>query len=191
MVKTYVTWIVVATTAVIMLAFAATQVPFIMTANAQNMTTSSSGAAAENLTGLTSSTTTNFTAQKTAISTVDQLPGHAMHQAAIVVPQRTDGKIWVGTVSWTASKPVEVRLLHNYDTSVTPDAAHGKPVTAPFANGESAISLILASNGAATVPSYYSRSLDFAADQVAFHTLGGIPFTVTYTVDAEAKSPTG
>jgi hypothetical protein len=191
MVKTYVTWIVVATTAVIMLAFAATQVPFIMTANAQNMTTSSSGAAAKNLTGLTSSTTTNFTAQKTAISTVDQLPGHAMHQAAIVVPQRTDGKIWVGTVSWTASKPVEVRLLHNYDTSVTPDAAHGKPVTAPFANGESAISLILASNGAATVPSYYSGSLDFAADQVAFHTLGGIPFTVTYTVDAEAKSPTG
>lgn len=181
----------VATTAVIILAFAATQVPFIMTANAQNMTTSSSGAAAENLTGLTSSTTTNFTAQKTAISTVDQLPGHAMHQAAIVVPQRTDGKIWVGTVSWTASKPVEVRLLHNYDTSVTPDAAHGKPVTAPFANGESAISLILASNGAATVPSYYSGSLDFAADQVAFHTLGGIPFTVTYTVDAEAKSPTG
>jgi hypothetical protein len=50
--------------------------------------------------------------------------------------------------------------------------------------------LILASNGAATVPSYYSGSLDFAANQVAFHTLGGIPFTVTYTVDAEAKSPT-
>lgn len=180
----------VATTAVIMLAFAATQVPFIMTASAQNMTTSS-GAAAENLTGLTSSTATNFTAQKTATSTVDQLPGHQMHQAVIVVPQRTDGKIWVGTISWTASKPVEVRLLHDYDASVTPDAAHGKPVTAPFADGESAISLILASNGAATVPSYYSGSLNFAADQVAFHTLGGIPFTVTYTVDAEAKNPTG
>jgi hypothetical protein len=74
-----------------------------------------------------------------------------------------------------------------YDTSVTPDAAHGKPVTAPFADGETAISLILAGNGAATVPSYYSGSMDFAANQVAFHTLGGIPFTVTYT----AKSPTG
>ena len=178
-----------ATTAVIMLAFAATQVPFIMTASAQNMTTSS-GAAAENLTGLTSSTATNFTAQKTATSTVDQLPGHQMHQAVIVVPQRTDGKIWVGTISWTASKPVEVRLLHDYDTSVTPDATHGKPVTAPFGQGESAISLILQSNGAGTVPSYNAGSMNFAASQVAFHTLGGIPFTVTYTVNGEAKSLT-
>jgi hypothetical protein len=188
--KTYVKGIMATTAAVIVLTFAvATQIPSIMTASAQNMT-SSSGAAAENLTGLTSMTATNFTAQKTAVSTVDQLPGHQMHQAVIVVPQRTDGKVWVGTISWTASKPVEVRLLHDYDTSVTPDAAHGKPVTAPFADGESAISLILASNGAATVPSYYSGSMDFAADQVAFHTLGGIPFAVTYTVDAVAKSPT-
>jgi hypothetical protein len=161
-----------------------------MTASTQNKTNTSGAAGMpENVTGLTLSAATNFTAQKTAISTVDQLPGHQMHQAAIVVPQRTDGMIWVGTISWTASKPVEVRLLHDYDTSVTPDAAHGKPVTAPFADGESAISLILAGNGAATVPSYYAGSMDFAADQVAFHTLGGIPFTVTYTVDAEAKSP--
>jgi hypothetical protein len=190
MMKTYVTWIVVATTAVIVLAFAAIQVPFIMTASAQNMTTSS-GAAAQNQTEMTSSTATNFTVQKTATSTVDALPGHQGHQAAIVVPQRTDGKIWVGTLSWTASKPVEVRLLHDYDTTITPDTAHGKPVTAPFGNGESAISLILGTNGAATLASYYSGSLNFAADQVAFHTIGGIPFTVTYTVDAEAKSPTG
>ena len=63
-------------------------------------------------------------------------------------------------------------------------------MTAPFGKGESVISLILASNGAATVPSYYAGSVNFAASQVAFHTLGGIPFTVTYTVDAVAKSPT-
>ncbi|HSF50438.1 MAG TPA: hypothetical protein VLA74_06730 [Nitrososphaeraceae archaeon] len=106
----------------------------------------------------------------------------------VVLPQRTDGKIWVGTLSWSASKPVEVRLLQNYDADVKPDAAHGKPVTAQFAQGESAISLILQSNGAGTVPSYNAGSMNFAASQVAFHTLGGIPFTVTYTVDAEAKS---
>jgi hypothetical protein len=46
---------------------------------------------------------------------------------------------------------VEVRLLQDYDTSISPDAAHGKPVTAPFADGESAIALILQSNGAGTV----------------------------------------
>jgi hypothetical protein len=183
----------VATTAVLVLALtaaAASQVPSIMTASAQNMTTSS-GAAAQNQTEMTSTTATNFTVQKTGTSTVDALPGHQGHQAVIVVPQRTDGKIWVGTLSWTASKPVEVRLLHDYDTSVTPDTAHGKPVTAPFGNGESAISLILGTNGAATLASYYSGSLNFAADQVAFHTIGGIPFTVTYTVDAEAKSLSG
>ena len=162
--------------------------PALSTANAQNMT--NGGTAPANQTGMTSMTATTFTAQKTAISTVDALPGHQLHQAVIVLPQRTDGKIWVGTISWSASKPVEVRLLQNYDTSVTPDAAHGKPVTAPFGKGESAISLILASNGAATVPSYYSGSLAFVASQVAFHTLGGIPFTVTYSIDAVAKSPT-
>jgi hypothetical protein len=136
---------------------------------------------------------TTFTAQKTAVSVQDELPGHEKHQAVVVLPERDDGKIWVGTVSWTASKPVEVRLLHTYDSSVSPDVEHGEPVTAPFGNGSAAISLILANGPAATVPSYYSGSLDFAATQVAFHTLGGavpFPFTVTYTIDAEAKELT-
>ena len=116
---------------------AATQVPIITTI-AQNMTTSGSGTT-QNQTEMTSSTATTFTAQKTATSTVDALPGHEGHQAVIALPQRTDGKIWDGTVSWSSSKPVEVRLLQDYDTSISPDAAHGKPVTAPFADGESAI----------------------------------------------------
>jgi hypothetical protein len=186
--KTYVTWTLVATTTVLVLALvaAATQVP-IVTTNAQNMT---EGGAAQNQTETTSMTATNFTAQKTAISTVDTLPGHEMHQAVVVLPQRTDGKIWVGTLSWSASKPVEVRLLQNYDANVRPDAVHGKPVTAPFAQGESAISLLLQTNGAGTVPSYNAGSMNFAASQVAFHTLGGVPFSITYTVDAEAKSLT-
>jgi hypothetical protein len=51
------------------------------------------GAAAQNQTGATPETTsmtaTNFTAQKTAMSTVDTLPGHQMHQAVVVLPQRT------------------------------------------------------------------------------------------------------
>jgi hypothetical protein len=197
--KTDVRRIVAAITTVLVLALvaAAIQVPTITT-NAQNMTggeeeggaAQQTGEAAQNQTETTSMTATNFTAQKTAISTVDSLPGHEMHQAVIVLPQRTDGKIWVGTLSWSSSKPVEVRLLQNYDESVTPDEAHGKPVTAPFAQGESAISLLLQTNGAGTVPSYNAGSMDFAASQVAFHTLGGVPFTVTYTVDAEAKSLT-
>ena len=195
--KTDVRWIVAAITTVLVLALvaAATQVPTVTT-NAQ-ITTGEEGAAqqqiggaAQNETEMTSMTATTFTAQETAISTVDSLPGHEMHQAVIVLPQRSDGMVWVGTLSWSSSKPIEVRLLQDYDESVTPDEAHGKPVTAPFAQGESAISLLLQTNGAGTVPSYNAGSMNFAASQVAFHTLGGVPFTVTYTVDAEAKSLT-
>ena len=196
--KTDARWIVVATTTVLVLALVvavATQVP-IITTNAQIMTeegaTQQQGeiGAAQNQTEMTSMTDTTFTAQETATSVVDSLPGHELHQAVIVLPQRTDGMVWVGTLSWSSSKPLEVRLLQNYDESVTPDEAHGKPVTAPFAQGESAISLLLQTNGAGTVPSYNAGSMNFAASQVAFHTLGGVPFTVTYTVDAEAKSLT-
>ena len=189
--------IVAATTTMLVLALVAvaTQVP-IVTTNAQIMTeegaTQQQGeiGAAQNQTEMTSMTDTTFTAQETATSVVDGLPGHELHQAVIVLPQRTDGMVWVGTLSWSSSKPVEVRLLQNYDESVTPDEAHGKPVTAPFAEGESAISLLLQTNGAGTVPSYNAGSMNFAASQVAFHTYGGVPFTVTYTVDAEAKSLT-
>ena len=195
--KTDARWIVAAITTVLVLALvaAATQVPT-LTTNAQIMTEGGGaaqqqeGGAAQNQTETTSMTATTFTAQKTATSTVDTLPGHQLHQAVVVLPQRTDGMVWVGTLSWSSSKPVEVRLLQNYDESVTPDDAHGKPVTAPFAQGESAISLLLQTNGAGTVPSYNAGSMNFAASQVAFHTLGGVPFTVTYTVDAEAKSLT-
>lgn len=195
--KTELRWIVAAITTMLVLALVAvaTQVP-IVTTNAQIMTeegaTQQQGeiGAVQNQNETTSMTDTTFTAQKTATSVVDSLPGHEMHQAVIVLPQRTDGMIWVGTLSWSSSKPVEVRLLQDYDQSVTVDEAHGKPVTAPFAEGESAISLLLQTNGAGTVPSYNAGSMNFAASQVAFHTLGGVPFTVTYTVDAEAKSLT-
>lgn len=186
------------TTTVLVLALvvaAATQVPIVITTNAQIMTEEGAaqqqeGGATQNQTEMTSMTDTTFTAQETATSVVDSLPGHELHQAVIVLPQRTDGMVWVGTLSWSSSKPVEVRLLQNYDQSVTPDEAHGKPVTAPFAEGESAISLLLQATAAGTVPSYNAGSMNFAASQVAFHTYGGVPFTVTYTVDAEAKSLT-
>jgi hypothetical protein len=195
--RTELRWIVAAIITVLVLALVAvaTQVP-IVTTNAQIMTeegaTQQQGeiGAVQNQNETTSMTDTTFTAQETATSVVDSLPGHEMHQAVIVLPQRTDGMIWVGTLSWSSSKPVEVRLLQDYDQSVTVDEAHGKPVTAPFAEGESAISLLLQTNGAGTVPSYNAGSMNFAASQVAFHTLGGVPFTVTYTVDAEAKSLT-
>src|SRR5437879_13182341 len=63
-------------------------------------------------------TSTHVTIQNTTTSIQDPLPGHQSHQAAIILPPRADGKLWVGTVTWTASKPVELVVLHGY-TNVT------------------------------------------------------------------------
>jgi hypothetical protein len=62
---------------------------------------------------------------------------------------RYDDMVWVGTVTWTSSKPVELVVLHVISQSVTPDATHGAALTAPF--GKGAIAIILISPSATTV----------------------------------------
>jgi hypothetical protein len=123
------------------------------------------------------------TIQKTGVSSTDPLPGHSAHQLVMALPPRSDGKVWVGTVTWTASKPVEVVVLQGYNSSVTADAAHGQPLTAPFGNGAVAITLVKTNSGTPIA----SGSLPFAGNALAFHTLSGAKFTVTYTVAATAK----
>jgi hypothetical protein len=126
------------------------------------------------------------TIQKTGVSSPDPLPGHSAHQLVMALPPRDDGKVWVGTVTWTASKPVEVVVLHGYNSSVTADAAHGQPLTAPFGKGAVAISLVKTASGTPVA----SGSMPFVGNALAFHTLSGDKFTVTYTVDATAKELT-
>ena len=126
------------------------------------------------------------TIQKTGVSSTDPLPGHSAHQLVMALPPRSDGKVWVGTVTWTASKPVEVVVLHMYNSSVTADAAHGQPLTAPFGNGSVAISLVKTPSGTPVA----SGSMPFAGNAVAFHTLNGDKFVVTYTADATPKQLT-
>src|SRR4026207_534100 len=147
------------------------------TAKPASSSMQSPAASAANMTG-------NVTIQKTGVSNTDPLPGHSAHQLVMALPPRSDGKIWVGTVTWTASKPVEVVVLQNYNSSVTgADAAHGQPLTAPFGNGAVAISLIKTPSGTPVA----SGTMPFAGNALAFHTLSGDKFTVTYTVDATAK----
>ena len=124
------------------------------------------------------------TIQKTGESTTDPLPGHSAHQLVMALPPRDDGKVWVGTVTWTASKPVEVVVLHGYNSTLKPDAAHGSPLTAPIGQSkEVAISLVKTSSGTPI----NSGSMRFVGNAVAFHTLSGDKFTVTYSLDAVAK----
>ena len=126
------------------------------------------------------------TIQKTGVSSTDPLPGHSAHQLVMALPPRSDGKVWVGTVTWTASKPVEVVVLHMYNSSITADAAHGQPLIAPFGKGSVAISLVKIPSGTPVA----SGSMPFAGNAVAFHTLNGDKFVVTYTADATPKQLT-
>ena len=135
----------------------------------------------------------NTTLQKTATSSVDPLPGHQAHQLVMALPPRGDGKIWVGTITWTSSKPVELVVLHGYNQSVTPDAAHGSLLSAPFGKGAVAITLLspqATPGGPIQASPIASGSMDFVGNAVAFHTLSGAKFTVTYSVDATAKALT-
>jgi hypothetical protein len=141
--------------------------------------------------------TDTVTTEGSAQSTQDALIGHEHHQAVVVLPLREDHKMWVGTISWTSSKPVELRLLYDYNSSLVPDANHGKPVTAPLALstepphipiGEVGISLIKPYNGPPTVSSFNSGTMQFAAKAVALHSVNGTKFTVNYAVDATAKA---
>jgi hypothetical protein len=128
----------------------------------------------------------SFTVQNTSMSAQDPLPGHEAHQAVIAAPPREDGKIYSGVATFTASQPVEAVVLHGYTPSQASDQAHGEPLNAPFGNGKVAISLMKQF----TDTPINAGSFAFTGNALAFHTLDGKPFTVTYTVDAEVKSPT-
>src|SRR5438128_3001317 len=134
-------------------------------------------------------TSTHVTIQNTTTSNQDPLPGHQSHQAAIILPPRTDGKLWVGTVTWTSSKPVELGVLHGY-TNVTTDSAHGVPLIAKPPTGAVAITLIGPSEFVPASDPIPSGTAPFVGSAIAFHTLSGAKFTVTYSVDATANSPT-
>jgi len=127
--------------------------------------------------------------QETRTSTQDPLPGHEGHQAVLALPPRDDGFVWLGDATWVASKPVEMVVLHGYDSSALSNQTStqfGEPLKAAFGDGEVAITLVKPESGT-PVP---SGSMSFAGNALAFHTLGGEPFSVTYTIDAIAAELT-
>ncbi|HEX6562531.1 MAG TPA: hypothetical protein VF016_10950 [Nitrososphaera sp.] len=119
--------------------------------------------------------------------------GHPTHQVVFALPLRDDGRIWSGTVTFTASKPIEIEVMHRYNPAVTPTAEYGQPpvavingttityshmtgiVDTPILSGDSPIA---------------SGTFDFTGSALVFHKRSGEPFTVTYTIDAVAKTLT-
>jgi hypothetical protein len=60
--------------------------------------------------------------------------GKIPHQIVFALPLRNDSKIWTGTVTFTASKPIEIEVLHLYKPQSTIDAKHGEPYHATLPN---------------------------------------------------------
>lgn len=121
---------------------------------------------------------TPFVVQNTTKSMQDPLPGHEMHQIVIAAPPRDDGKIYSGIASFTASQPVEVVMLHPYQSGENTTET-GEPLNAPFGDGKVAISLMKQF----TDSPVSSGSFVFAGNALAFHNIEGKPFVITYTVD--------
>ena len=117
------------------------------------------------------------------------------HQIVVALPLRDDGKIWTGTVTFTASKPIEIEIEHKYNPKVIPDTRHGAPYHGIWIDNTTPIALstmTMFSNTPVTVTNtpISTGSLVFAGSALVFHKTDGVPFTVTYTIDAVAKSLT-
>jgi hypothetical protein len=121
-------------------------------------------------------------------------PGQPSHEVVFALPLRTDNKIWQGTVTFTASKPIEVEILHTYSPIKTPDAIHREPYHAVLP-GNKSIAITHLRN-LVDVPieiegvGISSGTLNFVGNALLFHKTSGEPFTVTYTIDANLKNLT-
>jgi hypothetical protein len=135
-----------------------------------------------------------FIEQKTVMSQPAPVrhPGQPSHEVVFALPLRDDGKVWSGTVTFTASKPIEAEILHMYAPEQTPDSLHGEPYHAVLPGNKSIaithmrdiIDVPIEINGTGIS----SGSFNFVGNALVFHKTNGEPFTVTYTIDARVKS---
>ena len=127
-----------------------------------------------------------FAIQNTSTSMQDPLPGHEAHQIVIALPPRDDGTFYSGKVTYTASKPVEVVVLNPSTFNATTSGEEfGEALSAPFGDGKVGISLMEQFTGATN-----AGSLSFVGSALAFHTVSGEKFSVTYATTGEVVQPT-
>ncbi len=134
-----------------------------------------------------------FVEQKTVMSQPAPVrhPGQPSHEVVFALPLRDDGKVWSGTVTFTASKPIEAEILHTYAPEEKPDSLHGEPYHAVLPGNKSIaithlrdiIDVPIEINGTGIS----SGSFNFVGNALVFHKTNGEPFTVTYTIDAQVK----
>ena len=119
--------------------------------------------------------------------------GKLPHQIVFALPLRNDSKIWTGTVTFTASKPIEIEVFHNYIPQSVIDSEHGEPYHATLPNNMtiaiSTMTMFTDTPVKVTDTPISTGSIQFTGSALVFHKTSGEPFTVTYTVDAVARTP--
>jgi hypothetical protein len=118
-------------------------------------------------------------------------PGQPLHEVVFALPLRDDEKLWSGKVTFTASKPIEVEVLHPFEPNGKIDTKHGEPYHAVLPGNRSIaishlrnlVDIPIEINGTGIS----SGTLEFVGSALVFHKTSGEPFTVTYSLDAVAK----
>ena len=117
-------------------------------------------------------------------------------QSVVILPFRSDGSIYRGVLTYTATKPVEVTLEHripidNTTLSQLNVQKHGKlfvrHLTA-FPGNISAPSRIIPDYRGGSTSPYFSASIPFVASSVVLRT-NGEPFIAAYEVSADIVQP--
>jgi hypothetical protein len=122
-------------------------------------------------------------------SSTDPLPGHEAHQSAVILRLRNDNSVYDGTLTFTASKPVEVQILHRSLNSTTPTIPEGFGTlnVLPLPGNEGSVTI---SN---IIPEYpegsFVASVPFSGNAISLHNINGEPFVASYSVAANIDGP--
>jgi hypothetical protein len=127
--------------------------------------------------------------QGVVTSSTDPLPGHETHQSAVILRLRNDNSVYDGTLTFTASKPVEVQILHRSLNSTTP--------TVPEEFGTLNVLPLPGNAGSVTIsniiPEYpegsFVATVPFSGNAISLHNIEGEPFVASYSVAANIDGP--
>jgi hypothetical protein len=135
--------------------------------------------------------------QGVVTSSPDPLPGHEAHQSVTILKLKGDNTIYEGTLSFIASKPVEVQIISRNMSapSVTQDVPPQIPpefgtmsiIPLPGGQGSVISSLILPSYPEGSTS--FSASIPFAGNGLALHNIDGEEFVASYNVVADQVGP--
>ena len=122
-------------------------------------------------------------------SSTDPLPGHEAHQSAVILKLRNDNALYDGILTFTASKPVEVQVLHRSLNSTTP--------TIPEEFGTLNVLSLPGNAGSVTIsniiPDYpddsFVATIPFSGNAISLHNIEGEPFVASYSVAANVDGP--